>query len=157
MGYCYEGRKLCCDACGHAGARKRPCPYGYCQAPAICEACWKGGKREECRQYHIDAHCKDKHEAYVAREAREAALVAAGGYLRVAAFGPVGPVTVWFAGLAGEYEVVVPRATYDAAADAETLARFREVAAGLGESLVETWKPGAGRYATGASVSAAAA
>lgn len=64
MGYCYKNGRLCCDACGSVGARKRTCPHKVtmdrgqvlpnCQAPALCKACWeKYGKNkihDQCRE-----------------------------------------------------------------------------------------------------------
>lgn len=49
MGFCYgynplTGRQvLACDICGHTGGcRKLRCPYGYCQAWAVC-------RKPQCR------------------------------------------------------------------------------------------------------------
>jgi hypothetical protein len=61
VGYCYSRGRLCCDACGITGARKRTCPHRvhypeggslpYCQAPALCGTCYdqrRGVLHEEC-------------------------------------------------------------------------------------------------------------
>lgn len=62
MGYIYQGRKLCCDVCLAAGARKVKCPVNYCQAYAVCS-------RPECKAKvkAIDhSGCRARHNKHAA-------------------------------------------------------------------------------------------
>lgn len=85
MGFCYEGRKLCCDGCGVAGGvRKRKCPHGYCPSSALCAGCLKAVKASgKWKLAH--STCEAGHAAYVAKEKAGAELLAAGRLLRCAA------------------------------------------------------------------------
>lgn len=59
MGYCYCRGKLVCYGCGAMGATKRPCPFGYCPPPAICEECWaKPEIKKEYADYHVAHGCE---------------------------------------------------------------------------------------------------
>lgn len=84
MGYCYQGRKLCCDVCGEPGARKSHCPHGYCPAIACCS-------RPECRARLKEArkkcneHCKTAHEQFEMRRTIRARRLRGGDKLRCAA------------------------------------------------------------------------
>lgn len=114
MGFCYEGRKLVCDNCSTAGARKHKCPFGYCSSCALCKECVKtvkaSGKWKE-----IHKNCKANHEAFAAKEAEKVAIVEAGGFLRVAAMGTKdGKVRVLFRGKTGDVGYTVEKTTYDA-------------------------------------------
>lgn len=82
MGYCYRGRNLVCDRCGHAeGVRKRPCrfrvtsngtnPLPWCKPPALCQSCWtdlgKGKIHDGCEAQAREAqHWDDVHTARLA-------------------------------------------------------------------------------------------
>ena len=44
MGFCYQGKRLCCDLCGTPGARKNACPVKWCQPIACCATCKDAGK-----------------------------------------------------------------------------------------------------------------
>jgi hypothetical protein len=84
MGFSYEGRKLCCDECSTAGARKYKCPAGYCQAVALCPRCKKSPiVKAKLKEIHKD--CPAKHARYMAREAETARLLAEGKRLRCSA------------------------------------------------------------------------
>jgi len=105
MGYVYEGRhsgrgRLCCDACGNAGGvRKVRCPFGYCQATALCPACRKNPKIKVgmSAEGHRALGCEAAHESFVKREAATKSMLDAGEYVRVAALGQDdGRVKVWF-------------------------------------------------------------
>jgi hypothetical protein len=87
MGYCYQGRKLCCDFCGHAGARKVPCPFGYCQADAVCNlpACKTARKDKMGRAAHRARGCEQRHAAFVEDETLTAAMIEADLPVRCAA------------------------------------------------------------------------
>jgi len=75
MGYCYEGRKLCCDNCGVAGGvRKRKCPYGYCPAAALCNRCAKRVKANG-KWAAMHANCEAGHAKYLADLALRTTLV----------------------------------------------------------------------------------
>jgi hypothetical protein len=111
MGYCYEGRKLCCDVCGVAGGvRKRKCSYGYCKPPAVCGECWKTYRvkfRAGC-----DDHCRTGKARFEAEKAAERALLDEGHYTRRSAVGdhdaPEGwteAVKVWFRNKDGAEQV----------------------------------------------------
>jgi len=81
MGYCYEGKKLCCDVCGcTGGVRKRKCPYGYCQSPAVCGGCWKTYRVKF--HSHCDEHCRAAKALYDAERVVEQALLEEGHYVR---------------------------------------------------------------------------
>jgi len=84
MGYCYQGRKLCCDACGKAGARKKKCPSGWCQPMAVCPECSKS-RKVELKAYHVKNECAAKSAEFHARLAHEAALLAEGKALKCSA------------------------------------------------------------------------
>ena len=71
MGYCRDNQgRLCCDICGQSGGvRKHRCPYGYCQAYAICPNCWNNPtKRQAWKDMHVKNECKRLHEEFDARE-----------------------------------------------------------------------------------------
>jgi hypothetical protein len=115
MGYCYEGRRLCCDSCAVAGGvRKRRCKYNYCPPPALCAPCY-ASKRAKLREY-CDTHCKPASERYAAQRARDQELLAAGHYLRRSAMGRSdgsGLIDVRFRNLAGhEIVLAMPAETY---------------------------------------------
>jgi hypothetical protein len=93
MGYCYEGRKLCCDICGVAGAKKYRCPFGYCPATAACSNCRKKHTKTFGKAYHREHGCEKGHNEFVARERQQAELLQAGHYLRCSALS-TGPQTV---------------------------------------------------------------
>jgi len=100
MGFSYNARtgRLCCDGCpSFTGVRKRPCPSKYCPAIALCKECWKGKPGKASKRYHIEARCKEKHEAFAAHLAEEAARQATGEFIRSAALSQDdGSVKVWF-------------------------------------------------------------
>jgi hypothetical protein len=117
MGFCYEGRKLVCDVCSAAGARKRKCPFGYCSSLAVCKTCWNGPKfaKGAWKASHKAHGCDVKHAAYVAKEAEKAAMLAEGKLLRVAALGKGdGTVHVIFRGKDGEVGYLMSKEAYDA-------------------------------------------
>ncbi len=97
MGFCYTSSgKLCCDICGEAGARKKPCPAGYCQAYACCtgEAC--KAKLKEHRRTHCAVHCVAASREFKRMLAERAELLAAGRLIRCAAVTEGHGVKVWF-------------------------------------------------------------
>jgi hypothetical protein len=86
MGFCYEGKKLCCDTCSNAGARKKKCPYGYCQAIAQCPTCLKDPvQKAKLKAYHV--HCKASHERYVRTQQEKVGLILSGYFVRCSALG----------------------------------------------------------------------
>lgn len=126
MGYVYEGRKLCCDACGEPGARKRACVFKvtnegggvlpYCPAPALCGACFKqrgGGKG-------VHAGCEEGARAAQARADAKKARLAAGEHVHCVSYGdwhaavPEGWVGLGFRNQAGEeLRRLAPKAAYE--------------------------------------------
>lgn len=85
MGYCYEGRKLVCDMCSTAGARKRRCPAdNYCPAPALCASC-NAAVRKDGRWKDAHAGCYAASAAYKAKQAERARRLEDGEYLRTSA------------------------------------------------------------------------
>jgi hypothetical protein len=114
MGYCYEGRKLCCDVCGVAGGvRKRKCQYGYCTPPAVCKGCWPTARpriRSVC-----DDSCAPAAKKLAESRRRERELLARGEFLRCSAVGRDETVEVWFRNAKGERRVFsMGRGTYRA-------------------------------------------
>lgn len=97
MGWCYTGdhHKLCCDYCDNpdtdkfgrdASCRKHHCPHGYCQSWAICKTCWaKPEVKARFAAHHLDCHCKENHEQFMADEQRKADLKASGQGVRCSA------------------------------------------------------------------------
>lgn len=74
MGYCYQGKRLCCDVCGTPGARKRACPYGWCPPLACCATCWKrDDNRFKHKAHHATCLCASE-EMRLRDEKREALL-----------------------------------------------------------------------------------
>lgn len=69
MGFCTTinprtGREvLVCDFCGDYPARKKRCPYGYCQAYAMCQGCRTAGKNP--KSAHKD--CEPMHREFEKR------------------------------------------------------------------------------------------
>ncbi len=99
MGYCYQGRKLCCDICGNAGACKRRCPVGYCQAVACCARAECKAKLREYRKTTCASECVKASARFHAEEALKAGLIERGFLIRCAAVQVDGfkdCVKVWF-------------------------------------------------------------
>ena len=111
MGFCYQvsggRRSLCCDSCGNAGGvRKHLCPAGWCQSWALCSSCW--AKRSELGWLEAHESCASSSAEYAAVEARKAALLAEGAYVRTAAVNAGdGIVKVWFRNAAHVERVVL--------------------------------------------------
>lgn len=85
MGYVYQGRKLCCDMCGKAGARKMHCPFNWCSSTAVCADCRKSRKHDLSRDYHRERGCERSAERQVERYRATQALLDAGAFLRCSA------------------------------------------------------------------------
>lgn len=117
MGFSYVGRRLACDMCGKAGGcRKVRCPFGSCPSVAVCPRCRKTRDVRLTKAYHRDHLGCERFAAHCAAEdAKREALLDAGKYLRVSAYGPTGDVKVWFRNKAGdEKALLVPSAVYAA-------------------------------------------
>src|SRR5438309_912895 len=65
MGFIYQGKKLVCDFCGTAGARKMNCPHGYCQAYATCASCRTLKRHKLVNDSH--STCKERMEESAAK------------------------------------------------------------------------------------------
>jgi len=87
MGYSYDMRgRLCCDSCDNSGnVRKYKCPFGYCQALALCCACAKTHKSLRSKEHHRERGCEKYHNEFVASQALRLALLQAGKSVRCAA------------------------------------------------------------------------
>lgn len=114
MGYSYEGKKLCCDNCGKAGARKYRCPFGYCPAEALCPECRKAHPEWVSKAYHRQKGCERSHLDYQAEQQRGRDLLAAGKWLRVSAlWHPPNRVKVIFKSQTGEKAYWMTNEEYD--------------------------------------------
>ena len=85
MGYCYQGRRLCCDFCSTPGARKHKCPFNWCHATAACAQCRVKHKEHFSKDSHRQNGCEVRHNEFMADREREAALLSQGKYLRISA------------------------------------------------------------------------
>jgi hypothetical protein len=90
MGYCYEGRKLVCDACSTAGAIKVRCPFNWCQPTALCRACRAGkckgfGSKNPVTVAKFHPTCEAASRHFKAQQDRAAALLAEGKAVRCSA------------------------------------------------------------------------
>lgn len=86
MGYIYtQDKKLCCDICGKPVARKRKCPFGWCQAYAICPDCWKKPEVKKAMSKEAHATCKTSSDEYTAREQQKMYLYSKGEFVRCSA------------------------------------------------------------------------
>ena len=83
MGYSYTmSGALCCDICdASGGVRRVPCPSKWCQAVAMCKVC-RDTKRLPA-DYH--ANCAGSAARFRAEREQQAALLAAGEYVRCSA------------------------------------------------------------------------
>jgi hypothetical protein len=120
MGYVYEigiggRRSLVCEVCGSAGARKRPCKYGYCPAEAICSGCFaEASVKSAFRAYHED-NCKEAAAEYDRRKREDEALLAAGHSLFRSAISEGDLTRISFRNSAGDYtDVLVTNEVYKA-------------------------------------------
>lgn len=121
MGYSYtvtaDGRELLdCDVCGNSGGvRKIRCPFGYCQAIAICPKCRAEHPEYVSKAGHKEQGCERRHEAFMAEREKEARLIAEGRFVRCAALQHNGRVKVCFRGKDGaEVYYWMSHETYDA-------------------------------------------
>jgi hypothetical protein len=97
MGFCYQGKKLVCDICGHAGARKMKCPVGWCQAYACCPSAECKAKLAKHRREVCQVKCREHSARFKAEREQEAKLLADGQAVRCAAMSqPDGSVLVLF-------------------------------------------------------------
>lgn len=143
MGYIYSGRKLCCDYCGKpGGVRKIRCPFGWCPATAMCAECKKEHKAETTATWH-ETHggCGTRSAAYRKVEEKRVALLAAGEFLRVAAYGPNGAVEVTFRNAGGTERIVtMPADVYRAFSLLEpaTVGDFERVGVSMGFEMTSS-------------------
>jgi len=122
MGYVYEkdiktGRSiLCCDNCGKSGGVKKfKCPFGWCQARALCPECTKElkPKSKEYRAKHRAKGCETAEKRFQDEKELRASLLASGKWIRKAAVGVDEGVKVWFSRQDGsELEAIMSRETY---------------------------------------------
>lgn len=109
MGFCttinpYTNREvLCCDFCNDYPARKIPCPFGYCQAYAMCKKCRLENKGKEYKEKHRKSGCEKNHLEYKKTEDERETLLNAGYYLRRCALSnDAGDVKVLFQNKEGD-------------------------------------------------------
>lgn len=105
MGYCYRAGKLCCDICGHPGARKNRCPSGYCQPVACCTRPACKEKLAHYRKTTCATECKRLHTEFMASEQEKQRRLDQGDFIRDAAVSmdkPFQCVKVWFRNGQGE-------------------------------------------------------
>lgn len=118
MGFCYQGKRLVCDNCGAAEGttRKRRCPSNYCYPSALCKKCWTDKEiRAKFNKYHIDNDCAGKMQASQDKRDKEAAMIAAGAFIRCSALGQDdGRVHVIFRGNDKEVGKYMAKETYAA-------------------------------------------
>ena len=73
MGFSYASWGLCCDLCSRQSlafrdgntpepARKIDCPYGFCQAWAVCKSCEREGKYLEYASTFLNLRDKRHHD-----------------------------------------------------------------------------------------------
>lgn len=87
MGYCYTADgKLCCDVCDHSGGvRKFRCPFGYCQAVALCPKCKHEHPEYVTKAFHRKQGCEKNHNEFARQEAERASLIERGQFVRTSA------------------------------------------------------------------------
>ena len=88
MGYCYETAtgRLCCDICDKAGGvRKYRCPFGYCQAIALCPKCKKEHPEYTNKAGHRKNGCEKRMIQALKDRAKRVAIIERGGFVRCAA------------------------------------------------------------------------
>lgn len=124
MGYCYESStgRLCCDVCDHAGGvRKFRCPFGWCQAIALCPECRRKHPEYVSAETHRQAGCEKRHQEFAEHEDQRKALIEFGEFVRCSALTHRGKhpgpedVKVIFHGANGQYQTYwMSEATYHA-------------------------------------------
>lgn len=113
MGFVYQGKKLCCDLCGTAGARKVNCPFGYCQAIAACPECRISKKDVLGKTGHRDRGCEAAHLKFEAEHAEREKLLAEGELILASGLGVDGGfVHAIFQGKDGCVGRMIPDTTY---------------------------------------------
>lgn len=91
MGFCttinpYTNREvLCCDFCNDYPARKIKCPFGYCQAYAMCKRCRAENKGKKYKEEHRARGCEKNHLEFIRLENEREEMLRRGEYLRVCA------------------------------------------------------------------------
>lgn len=120
MGYCYDARtgKLCCDVCDSSEeVKKYKCPFGWCQAIALCAECRKKHPEYVSKEYHRKHGCEQSHQEAVRQKAEYQALLNAGKFVRCSALShserPDLNVKVIFRGRSGEEAYWMSHKTYD--------------------------------------------
>lgn len=86
MGYCFdkEGR-LCCAFCGAAGAKKYPCPFGWCPPAAACSECREKYSQQFQEEWHRQYGCEENHIRFEVEQREEKRLLDEGHSIRRAA------------------------------------------------------------------------
>lgn len=134
MGYSYtQAGKLCCDICGEPGARKYPCPFGWCQAIAACAACRKSKAEIFTKAGHREHGCEKCHNEFQDRLAARSATITAGGFCLKAALSvwenktDTGIVHVIFEGANNVYQGrFMPKDVYHFQTGNETIEYFEQ-------------------------------
>jgi hypothetical protein len=141
MGYCYTASgKLVCDLCGAEGAKKVPCPFGYCQAIAACPECRANRKTDVLgREAHRERGCEAAHLQFEATQRDREALLAGGEYVLRSGLGAGDKVQAIFEGKDGSVGRLIPNDIYRlwATRPNPTLSWFEALAGGPFEELKE--------------------
>lgn len=117
MGYSYCDGKLCCDVCSRSGGvRKYRCPFGYCQATALCPDCKERHPEYLSKELHRKNGCEKNSQEFDQQEKEKADLLAQGKYVRCSALWhpPADKVKVIFHGQTGDKAYFMTQATYRA-------------------------------------------
>lgn len=119
MGYsCDDKGRLCCDICSSSGeVRKYRCPFGWCQAVALCPKCRKEHPEYVSKDLHRKYGCEKSHQEAVKQEAERQSLLDSGKFVRCSALWhperPEPNVKVIFQGRSGEEAYWMSNKTYD--------------------------------------------
>ncbi len=88
MGYSYDSAtgELCCDVCDrHGGVIKFRCPFGWCQAIALCPECRSRRPELVSATTHRNAGCERNHQLFTEREDQRKAKISFGEFIRCSA------------------------------------------------------------------------
>ncbi len=116
MGYCYDsGGLLCCDVCSNSGGvRKHRCPFGWCQAIALCSHCLEEQRYLLSKECHRGRGCEKASKKYKADLLERHNLITAGHCVRYSALAHGEHVKVLFTGDNGNIAFLMAHPTYDA-------------------------------------------
>lgn len=116
MGYCYDNAgRLCCDVCGSTGSTRRyRCPFGWCQAVALCPRCRASHAHILTRAHHRKHGCEQRHSEFAGQMAQRQRMLSCGLYVRCSALSHNGEVKVIFQGARDSIAYLMAPETYHA-------------------------------------------